>query len=59
MKHMELTRLDKVISDNVSLSEKYNEAKQTVYILQDISETLAMIYDLLSGKKEVLDEKNV
>ena len=44
---MELTRLDKIISDNVALSTNKNDMQQMVYILQDISETLAMIYDKL------------
>ena len=53
---MELTRLDKIISNNVTLSDKKNETQQMVYILQDISETLAMIYDKLSRVERDTDE---
>ena len=51
---MKITRLDKIIQNNISFSSQRKLDEQAVYILQDISETLAMIYDKLQendGKK--------
>ena len=44
---MKISRLDQVINNNVTSSAKFNQELQKIYILQDISETLAMIYDKL------------
>ena len=44
---MKISRLDKIIENNVALSIGKHSEEQKVGILQDISETLAMIYDKL------------
>lgn len=52
---MKISRLDHIINNNVTGSAKFNEESQKIFVLQDISETLAMIYDKLceSSEKEV------
>jgi len=49
---MEIKRLDKIVQNNVSYSTNIKPEFQMVYILQDISETLAMIYDIMSKKED-------
>lgn len=44
---VKISRLDKIIQNNISFSSQRKLEEQAVYILQDISETLAMIYDKL------------
>lgn len=44
---MVIKRLDKIIENNVTYSMQKSNETQMVYILQDISSTLAMIYDKL------------
>lgn len=51
-------RLDKIVQNNVEFSQNKNIDEQKLYILQDISETLAMIYDKLT-EEEVEDEAYV
>lgn len=48
-------RLDKIVQNNVEFSQNKNIEEQKLYILQDISETLAMIYDKLT-ENEAVDE---
>lgn len=48
---MKISRLDKIVADNVGFSEKFSDTKQMIYVLQDISETLAMIYDKMCKDK--------
>lgn len=50
---MQISRLDKIIEDNVTWSTGKNTAEQTLFVLQDISVTLAMIYDKLCGLDSV------
>ena len=50
---MKISRLDKIIEDNVEFSMIANSNAQKIAILQDISETLAMIYDKLCDKEPV------
>jgi len=54
-----VTRLDKIITDNVGASTHYKESQQMVIILQDISETLAMIYDKMCEKEGEESETNL
>ena len=44
---MKISRLDQIIENNVSYSVTKRLDEQKVHLLQDISETLAMIYDKL------------
>ena len=55
---MELSRLDTIVSNNVMFSENKSEIQQAVYILQDISATLAMIYDKMCEEKPLEGDKN-
>ena len=50
---MELGRLDEIVKSNVELSTQKNVEEQKLYVLQDISVTLAMIYDKLNGMKAI------
>lgn len=52
---MKVSRLDKIIENNVTYSTQKANQEQAVYILQDISATLAMIYDRLCGLSHVSD----
>lgn len=52
---MIISRLDKIIENNVTASTQKNNEAQKIAILQDISETLAMIYDKLCGMNAVSD----
>ena len=49
---MQINRLDTIVSNNVSYSVKLSTDDQKIHILQDISETLAMIYDSLNKKSD-------
>lgn len=52
---MQISRLDKIIENNVMYSvQKANDA-QIIFILQDISTTLAMIYDKMCGINQASD----
>ena len=42
---MRISRLDKIVSNNVGYSTQKKNDEQIIYLLQDINETLAMIYD--------------
>ena len=46
---MKISRLDKIIEENVTYSQQKTPEMQIVYILQDMSQTLAMIYDKMCG----------
>ena len=50
---MQVSRLDKIIENNVTYSTQKSNQDQMIYILQDISSTLAMIYDHLCGSEPV------
>ena len=50
---MKITRLDKIIENNVTYSTQKGNQDQIIYILQDISTTLAMIYDRMCGEEPV------
>ena len=50
---MKITRLDKIIENNVTYSQQKGNQDQIIYILQDISMTLAMIYDRICGEEPV------
>lgn len=52
---MKITRLDKIIENNVTLSTQKGNQEQIIYLLQDISTTLAMIYDKMCGEATVSD----
>ena len=52
---MKISRLDKIIESNVNYSTQKNTSEQTLYVLQDISMTLAMIYDYMCGMNPVSD----
>lgn len=52
---MVISRLDKIIENNVTISTQKGNDAQKIAILQDISETLAMIYDKLCGMNTVSD----
>lgn len=52
---MVISRLDKIIENNVTISTQKGNDAQKIAILQDISETLAMIYDKLCGMNPVSD----
>lgn len=52
---MIISRLDKIIENNVTASAQKGNEAQKIAILQDISETLAMIYDKLCGMNPVSD----
>ena len=49
---MKISRLDTVVSNYVSRSTNTNLAEQTIYVLQDISTTLAMLYDKMFGETD-------
>ena len=53
---MDIGRLDEIVKNNVANSELKSTEAQKVYLLQDISETLAMIYDLM--KERIEEEKD-
>lgn len=50
---MKISRLDEIIRKNVAYSSHSPKDAQMVYILQDVSETLAMIYDHMCGLEPV------
>ena len=50
---MQVSRLDKIIENNVTYSTQKSAQDQMVFILQDISSTLAMIYDRMCGSSHV------
>lgn len=50
---MKITRLDKIIENNVTYSTQKGNQDQIIFILQDISTTLAMIYDRICGEDPV------
>lgn len=50
---MKITRLDKIIENNISISAQHKPEDQKLFILQDISETLAMIYDRMCGEEPI------
>ena len=54
---MRISRLDKIIENNVGYSTQKKNDEQMVYILQDISATLAMIYDRMCGDEEEAEEE--
>ena len=53
---MKLSRLDTVIKNNVDFSTQKSLENQKLYILQDISTTLAMIYDKMCENDKEKDE---
>ena len=50
---MHISRLDKIIENNISISTQKSAQEQMIYLLQDISTTLAMIYDRMCGGEPV------
>ena len=50
---MQISRLDKIVENNVTYSTQKASTEQMIFILQDISTTLAMIYDSMCGMAPV------
>ena len=56
---MQITRLDKIVENNVAYSQQKANAEQMMLcVLQDMSETLAMIYDRLCGEEPIIETSN-
>ena len=54
---MKIGRLDEVVKNNVEFSTNPDKEAQKLWLLQDISTTLAMIYDKLNGGVDVEEEE--
>lgn len=52
---MKITRLDKITENFVTMSTQKKVDEQVLYVLQDISTTLAMLYDKLVGDNEEIN----